>query len=344
MTIHLIKHIYNPAVAYIPGPSVYHQEGEVVYTHAIPPPVLDLPWPHTTQVVIEVKTVEKNHRIRGTLVGPRHVLTSGYPIYSPQGWAQEVTVITLVDKRSSPIDRAYAFSDKSEHKNPSYNIALLILHKSLGKVLGYSGLLSTSDSHLQNEKVYIDNPNILQKIEPDRVHYTPPEKSLTGTSLRIHQWQTSLVIGLETHSSEEIPYAIRLTRQKVEAIAKIISHIKRPSMVFGKREWADHFGDIGEEPPLPLNIKQILNAPCPMWPEKKVYETHLLTIIPETVNGQSLNLRFLRELVLHPLKGPSTRYSYYYNEYVDPPAPRSHWTLLSRDVIPGSQNIEFTSS
>ena len=38
---------------------------------------------------------------------------------------------------------------------------------------------------------------------------------------------------------------------------------------FGKAEWKKYFGDVGKEPPLPANINQILNSPCPIWPEKK---------------------------------------------------------------------------
>jgi len=63
------------------------------------------------------------------------------------------------------------------------------------------------------------------------------------------------------------------------------------------------FGDIGVEPPLPQNIHEILHNPCPFWPEKKVKDTHLLVLIPKTVNGQLLTLANLKEWIQKPKQG-----------------------------------------
>jgi hypothetical protein len=341
MTTKLVEHIYNPAVFYVRTNDLSHQEGEIVYTHAIPPQVLDQPWPDVTQVTIDVQTNEKKHTIRGTLIGPRVVLTSGYPVCTFGVWAKEVNV--RVGTHKSTVDQAFTFHEWSSSNDPRYNIVILLLHKSLGARLGYSGLLSTPDSHLQNETVSIYKLHTLQKLEPDRLHYYPNEKTITGTTLRVNQWKTSMVIGLETRYSGENSYTIRLTPYKVKAIAKMIPQLKSPSIAFGKREWAHYFGDIGDEPPLPLNIKEILKSSCPIWPDKKVCETHLLTLIPETVNGKPLNLRFLDNLVRQPKHGLPMQYRSFYlgEDFDDLPTQRSHWTLLSRDVIPGSRNKSF---
>jgi serine/threonine protein kinase len=117
---------------------------------------------------------------------------------------------------------------------------------------------------------------------------------------------------------------------------------KIPDMAFGKAKWEKHFGDVGIEPPLPPDLEQILNAPCPFWPGKKVRETHLLTLIPQTVNGQPLTLKSLGELVKTPKQGHSTKYGVFFlEEYTDPSAPAAHWALLTRDVIPGSRNKPY---
>jgi hypothetical protein len=117
---------------------------------------------------------------------------------------------------------------------------------------------------------------------------------------------------------------------------------KIPDMAFGKAAWEKYFGDIGIEPPLPSDIEQILNAPCPFWPGKKVRETHLLTLIPQTVNGQPLTLKSLGELVKAPKQGHSTQYRYLnHGQYTDPSAPAAHWALLTRDVIPGSHSKPY---
>ena len=72
------------------------------------------------------------------------------------------------------------------------------------------------------------------------------------------------------------------------------------SVPFGADMWAHYFGDVGVEPPLPSNIDEILKSPCPFWPDKTIGQTHLLTLIPETVEGKPFTLNLLNELVQKP--------------------------------------------
>lgn len=101
-------------------------------------------------------------------------------------------------------------------------------------------------------------------------------------------------------------------------------------MIFGKYQWEAHFGDIGTEPPISPNIVEILNAPCPFWPNKKVKETHLLTLIPATVNGKPLTLQTIKELVKSPKKEATTKYcNFYPGEAANVSITNSHWALRS---------------
>ena len=112
------------------------------------------------------------------------------------------------------------------------------------------------------------------------------------------------------------------------------------SIAFGKAEWGKYFGDIGIEPPLPLNIEKILNEPCSFWPDKKVKETHLLVLIPNTVNGKPFTMNYLGELIQKLKSGFSTKYDYYGNyvrEAIGDKSYPSHWVLMTRDIIPGSR-------
>jgi hypothetical protein len=339
----LVHHIYNTAVVYVSGPTLHRREGEAVYTHAVPPKDPHQYWPKTTQVTISVQTREKLHSIQGTVIGPRHVLTSGYPIYDSEGWALQVFVMSHIDNQLIRVDRAYTFAKWSQNKDPSYNIALLVLNKLIGTELGYSGLLAAPDSFLNKEEVYANGPHRIQKIESHRVHYSSHEKPLTGTSLRVQRWKTSMIIAIEAQESEGGSYALRMTPLKVEIMSQKVSETIKQHAIFGKKEWVDRYGDIGKQPPLPPNIEEILNAPCPIWPNKKVYQTHLLTLIPLTVNGNPLNLKLLGEIVQQPIQGRTTNYhTFFTGEYLDIPAKASHWTLLSRDVIPGSREKNFT--
>ena len=114
---------------------------------------------------------------------------------------------------------------------------------------------------------------------------------------------------------------------------------------FGARAWREYFGEVGAEPLLPVEIYTILQAPCPFWPGKKVFETHMLVLIPEKVSGKPFCLNFLRELIQRPKQGPATNYRYY-SEYIKPedktraPA-KAYWMLLTRDVLPDTRNKTF---
>ena len=119
------------------------------------------------------------------------------------------------------------------------------------------------------------------------------------------------------------------------------SYSSIPSIAFGKADWEKYFGEIGLEPPLPANIEKILNERCSFWPNKKVKETHLLVLIPNTVNGKPFTMNYLGKLIQNPKSGHATKYEYYC-DYVrkalgDKSYP-SHWVLMTRDIIPGSRS------
>ncbi|MBS0649276.1 MAG: hypothetical protein JSS10_08655 [Verrucomicrobia bacterium] len=128
---------------------------------------------------------------------------------------------------------------------------------------------------------------------------------------------------------------------KVPVFPRALVKPAPPTIAFGKEQWGKYLGEVGEEPPLPSDIHQILQSPCPFFPGKKVEETHLLTLIPKTVNGKPLTLDSLEELVKHPKQGQPTRFSSYSDEikkeYGRKFPERSYWTLMTRDVIPASR-------
>ncbi|MCP5510104.1 MAG: U-box domain-containing protein [Chlamydiales bacterium] len=112
-----------------------------------------------------------------------------------------------------------------------------------------------------------------------------------------------------------------------------------PQMAFGKAKWSQYFGgfgDIGEEPPLPADIEQILDSPCPIWPDKKVCETHLLTLIPSHIDGKYLTLRKLDEMIRRPQGGGQPiKYNYwppYTKEFTH--QKENTWVLMTREVLP----------
>lgn len=129
---------------------------------------------------------------------------------------------------------------------------------------------------------------------------------------------------------------------KIEA-AQEIAEVEK--YAFGQNQWKKYFGDIGKEPPLPKDIYKILKSPCPFVQGKKVEETHMLVLIPETVNGKPLDLNTLGELVKAPKAGNATKYLNKFSSilklYGNQPVTKSHWVLMTKDVIEGSRNKSY---
>jgi hypothetical protein len=123
-------------------------------------------------------------------------------------------------------------------------------------------------------------------------------------------------------------------------------------VAFGPREWSKYYGEVGAVPPLPTDIEAILDAPCPFWPDRRVRDTHLLVLLPATVNGKPFTLNLLSKLIKSP-KWPSgghkTQYlrQYYYGhavqEQIGNNSPdHSYWLLMTRDVLPESRNKTYS--
>ncbi len=112
------------------------------------------------------------------------------------------------------------------------------------------------------------------------------------------------------------------------------------SIAFGKTKWETYFGDVGEEPSLPDNIWKILKSPCPFWPEKGVEQTHILVLIPASVNGELLTLESLGELVKQPKNGGhSSKYEFLNlpDELKQESGEQSYWVLMTKNVLPGTR-------
>jgi hypothetical protein len=116
-----------------------------------------------------------------------------------------------------------------------------------------------------------------------------------------------------------------------------------PSLAFGKHAWEHYFGEVDAEPRLPTNMGEILNSPCPFWPEKAIKDTHLLVLIPSTVDGKAFTLNLLNELIQSPKRGgQSTQCCHYDNDVKlmlgDQAVSRAYWILTTRDVLPNSRS------
>jgi hypothetical protein len=209
-----------------------------------------------------------------------------------------------------------------------------------------ASILALLNDNLENLDLCLRN--ILQ-MDPTLGHLTQAQKIHVVTQSQIIKLSTKLQ---QTDAElkqlkEQMKSAEVQTLPKAQAAATIASPpIEKPVVLpltpLGKKAWETYFGEVGAEPPLPPDIKQILKAPCPFVDGKKVFETHLLVLVPQTHNGLPLTLKTLRNLVKKPLTGSATQYSGFdLGQYTDRAAPPSHWVLLTRDVIEGSRNKSY---
>jgi hypothetical protein len=116
----------------------------------------------------------------------------------------------------------------------------------------------------------------------------------------------------------------------------------------GEVKWKHYFGDVGPVPDLPRDMAAILDGACPIWPSRKVRDTHLLVLIPATVGGAPLTLNLLGVLVQRLKNGGyGTKYRHYSNavraQFGNNSSGRSYWLLMTRDVLEGSRSRKYSA-
>ena len=123
-----------------------------------------------------------------------------------------------------------------------------------------------------------------------------------------------------------------------------------PIPCFGKDEWVQFFGDIGEVPHLPHDINLTLAGPCPFTPGKKVHETHVLVLVPKTVKNMPFTLNAFANLVRSPRQGHKAEYwslgAEGYQEaqqLLGAKQPeKSYWILMTKNVLPETRRKSYT--
>jgi hypothetical protein len=113
---------------------------------------------------------------------------------------------------------------------------------------------------------------------------------------------------------------------------------------FGPENWKKYFGDVGVAPPLPAGIEAILEGPCPFHKGRKVKDTHLLALVPATVNGEPLNFILLEKLMKAPNGGHAFPHDFCMERQTAGLQVQvtSQWTLITRNIIPGTNGKTYS--
>lgn len=117
------------------------------------------------------------------------------------------------------------------------------------------------------------------------------------------------------------------------------------SIGFGKKMWNDYFGDIGEAPPLPKDLCAILKSDCPFFKGKTVEQTHMLVLVPATLDGTAMTLKRLGDLMRGlDLKQGKTGYKPVgcdFETYAETPFEKSHWVLMTNTVLEETRSKSY---
>ncbi|MBF5059858.1 F-box-like domain-containing protein [Candidatus Neptunochlamydia vexilliferae] len=82
-----------------------------------------------------------------------------------------------------------------------------------------------------------------------------------------------------------------------KALVENIRLDKVRNFAFGKKDWEEHFGTIGDEPPVPSNTWKLLHGRCPFGLGKRIKDSHLLALIPKTIDGEKFSLNSLIQFI-----------------------------------------------
>ena|SRR5271156_4554010 len=111
--------------------------------------------------------------------------------------------------------------------------------------------------------------------------------------------------------------------------------IREAEEICDEKQWKKYIGDPGIQPHLPLTLLKDYDK-----------NTHLLTFIPVTIDGQPLTMRSIEILVRNPKNGGhATQYRDIWDQimatYGDTPNPKAHWLLLKKDLFEGTRGEAY---
>ena len=104
----------------------------------------------------------------------------------------------------------------------------------------------------------------------------------------------------------------------------------------GPDEWKAQGIDVGAPPPIPSSItKALLNSECPLHPGQKIKDTHILMLVPKTVNGEPYTALKLDELCATRKGSGKALLDSNYKQWKEmswasTPQPESEWVLLPK--------------
>ncbi|MHA7878111.1 MAG: hypothetical protein ACX93T_04320, partial [Bacteroidota bacterium] len=213
------------------------------------------------------------------------------------------------------------------------------------------GQIEKVDQYIQESNTVIHDENntdkkarvttLLERIRAFKEQYEGALQMLSRNIaiLETTQFDENVVV-LRSHNDR-----LGETITHLDAVQQELQYIDDTK--FDATKWRSYFGEVGPEPPIPTHIEALLSQPCPLFPGKKVYESHLLTLIPATVDGTPLTLSNFQTVLKRTkeLGHHKAGYGFYCSnvkqEFGEKIIGTSYWVLMTRDVLPGSRDKTY---
>ncbi|MFV0340286.1 MAG: hypothetical protein ACK5MA_06645 [Parachlamydiaceae bacterium] len=120
-----------------------------------------------------------------------------------------------------------------------------------------------------------------------------------------------------------------------------------PEGVHGKRDWNARGVDVGEVPPLPKELSEALNKPCPIAKDgSKMIDTHVILWMPPTLNGEPISVNTLERMAQADAFGENEigyevcESGYRTNAVINQPLERGYWLALYKKPVAESEHFE----
>lgn len=179
----------------------------------------------------------------------------------------------------------------------------------------------------------------------------PPKKLCTPMEHQRLLLEVFEFIAIELKKESELAawgQVSSLFHKKVKFLQTQDAEIISKYNIFGRREWQKAMKvpgkpyqqvltkikiKIGDALRIPQGTTQIMESPCPFWKGKKIHETHMMTLMPKTINGKPLTLLNLDE----SLQNFSCEF-FNPDEHGNTPTDASYWLLMPYTVTKESRN------
>ena len=204
-------------------------------------------WPYVIHAQLEMSYANGIFGGSGILVGPHHILTAAHNVYSQdtKKWAQRISVCLGLNGNAAPfgtlkVVKAHTFKKWVHEHNKNFDMALLVLDRSIGSEIGWSGLLSLDDESLLKEEVHVTGypgdkgftkmmtmSHKLKSVELEQFYYEiDTYGGQSGSGIWIDKWGSPYTIGIHTLGEGILNTGnsgVRLSHDKFETIIKWIS-------------------------------------------------------------------------------------------------------------------------